>query len=344
MFNLVDMYKKIHPLVFWFVLVLSIISLGVVGFMYIEGFSFFDALYMTVITVTTIGYSETHPLSIEGRVFNIVFIITSFTLFTYSLAAISRYIFSGEMKKYFKNKKIMKQLNQLNNHVIICGFGRNGQQAAKTLLTHKVDFIVIDTRQEMIDIWSNDLSNKEILHIIGDATEETVLKKAAIEKAQSIIIALPNDAQNVFIVLTARQLNKNLKIVSRASHHSSVNKLKIAGANSVSMPETLGGVHMATQISKPDVIDFIEYLTGDEAESINIESVSYERLPPELQDKNLKTIMDWKKTGVTCIGIKTNEGKFIINPDNNLIITENMKIIVLGNSHQINQLKHNVDD
>lgn len=337
------MFKKLHPLAFWFLVVLSIMLLGVCGFMIIEGFDFFDALYMTVITVTTIGYSETHPLSAFGRVFNIAFIVTSFSVFTYAFAAVTRYFASGEMHLYLKNKRLMKQLDSVNQHVIICGFGRNGQQCARTLLAHKVSFIVIDSRFEMIDKW-NEYNSDEVLHIIGDATNDEVLKKAGIEKAQSIICALPNDSQNVFIVLSARQLNPRLHIVSRASNHASVNKLKTAGANSISMPELLGGTFMATQISKPDVIEFIEYLTGDEGESINIESVGYEHLPPEIKDKSLHTIMDWKKTGVTCIGVKDDTGKFVINPDNKMVVSQGMKIIVLGNKQQIDAMKHNVGD
>lgn len=337
------MFKNLHPLAFWFVVVLAIMLLGVSGFMLIEDFNFFDALYMTVITVTTIGYGETHTLSTWGRIFNIAFIITSFTLFTYAFAAITRYITSGEMKHYLKHKKLMKQLDQLQQHVIICGFGRNGQQTASTLLSHKIDFIVIDSRPEMIDLWK-EYQGTEVLHIIGDATDDAVLKKAGIEKAHSLICALPNDAQNVFVVLSARQLNPDLKIVSRASKQTSINKLKIAGANSISMPELLGGTFMATQISKPDVIEFIEFLTGDEGESINIESVDYNQLPPEIRDKSLKIIMEWKKTGVNCIGIKEPDGKFIINPNNELKIIEGMKVIVLGNKQQIDAMKHNVED
>ena len=309
--------------------------------MFIEGFSFFDALYMTVITVTTIGYSETHILSTWGRIFNIGFIITSFTLFTYSFASITRYIASGEMQRYLKNRKLMKQVNQLQQHVIICGFGRNGQQTARTLLAHKVDFIAIDSRPEMIELW-REYEGKDVLHVIGDATDDAVLRKAGIEKAHSLICALPNDAQNVFVVLSARQLNPGLKIVSRASSHTSINKLKTAGANSISMPELLGGIFMATQISKPDVIEFIELLTGEEGESINIESVDYNQLPPDIRDKSLRTIMEWKKTGVNCIGIKEADGKFIINPNDEITIKEGMKVIVLGNKQQIDAMKHNV--
>ncbi len=298
---------------------------------------------MTVITVTTIGYGETKTLTPEGRIFNICFIITSFSVLTYAFATITRYVTSGEMQLYFKNKKLMKQVEALNNHVIICGFGRNGQQAARTLKAHKVDFIVIDSRREMIDLWFQH-EDGDLLYIVGDATDDAILMKAGIEKAESLVCALPDDANNVFIVLSARTLNPTLKIISRASKHTSINKLKTAGANSISMPELLGGIYMATQVSKPDVIEFIETLTGDEGEGINIESIDYSRLPPSIRDKSLKTIMEWKQTGVTCIGIKDLNGKFVINPDSEIIILEGMKVIVLGNREQIDAMKHNVDE
>jgi voltage-gated potassium channel len=336
-------FKNFHPLAFWFGVILSIIMIGVTGFMLIEGFSFFDALYMTIITVSTIGYGETNPLSSLGRIFNICFIITSFSILTYAFATITRYVTSGEMQLYFKNKKLMKQVDALNNHVIICGFGRNGQQAARTLRAHKLDFIVIDSRSQMIDLWFEH-EGGELLYIVGDATDDSTLKKAGIEKADSLVCALPDDANNVFIVLSARTLNPKMKIISRASKHTSINKLKTAGADSISMPELLGGVYMATQVSKPDVIEFIEYLTGDEGESINIESIDYDRLPPNIRDTSLKTIMDWKKTGVTCIGVKDELGKFLINPNSDIVIKQGMKVIVLGNRQQIHAMKHNVGE
>ncbi len=339
------LFKKVHPLLFWFLIIVFITVVGVVGFIVIEGFSFVNALYMTVITITTIGYGETEKLSTQGRIFNIGFIITSFSLFTYALATLTQYIASGELKIFLKNRKLMKNLNSLNGHVIICGFGRNGQQAARTLQAHKHKFVVIDNRDEMIDSWiENETVTTDLLYIKGDATDDAVLLKAGILNAQSLICALPNDANNVFIVLSAKALNPSLKIICRANALSSVAKLKNAGATSISMPDVLGGVHMATQVSKPDVIEFVEFLTGEEGDSINIESVDYYKLPPEIRDTSLKNIMEWKKTGVTCIGIKDEAGKFIINPDYSIIIKKNMKVIVLGNNEQINNMKHNVDD
>lgn len=314
--------------------------IGTVGFMILEDYTFLDALYMTVITIATIGYSEIKPLSETGRIFNIIFIITSFSTFTYALARLTQYFISGEMAIYFKNKKVMNSLDKLHKHVIICGFGRNGQQAAKTLFGHKVPFVVIDNREEHIDAFL--IHYPELLYIKGDATDDDILLRAGIKKAGSLICALPTDSDNVFIVLSARSLNARLHIISRASAVTSMNKLKKAGADDVIMPDKIGGTHMATLVSKPDVIEFIDYLSGEEGESIHIESVAYHKLPPAIRDMPLKTVMDWKKTGVNCIGVKDKEGKFIINPSDDIVIEDGMKVIVLGTKDQIGNMKHNV--
>jgi len=323
-------------------MIFFIIMLGTLGFMFIEHFSFLNALYMTIITVTTIGYKEVEPLSNVGKVFNIMLIITSFSTFTYALAKLSQYIASGEMSLYFKKRKIMQAIEVLNNHVIICGFGRNGKQAASLLKTNKVKFVVIENNLDHINEWlENDSS---LVYIHADATDDDALIRAGIQKARALIITLPADADNVFIVLSARSLNPQLQIISRASQQSSEPKLKKAGADNVIMPDKIGGIHMATLVSKPDVIEFIEYLSSEEGESISLESVDYGRLPPELKDKTLKVIMDWKKTGVNCIGIKETDGKFIINPPEDTIIAQGMKVIVLGTKQQIESMKHNVEE
>lgn len=328
--------KSVPHLLIWFSIISIIIIGGITGFMIIESFRFLDALYMTVITITTIGYMEVHPLSDSGRVFTIVLIITSFSSFTYALARLTQFIASGEMADYFKNKKIMTALEKLDGHVIICGFGRNGLQAAKTLQGHKVDFVIIDQQAERIESYMPNM-----LCLVGDATDDEVLKKAGIERASSLICALPTDADNVFIVLSARSLNSKMRIISRASAATSIAKLKKAGANNVIMPDKIGGMHMATLVSKPDVIEFIDFLSGEAGESINIESISYEDIPVEVRDSTLKEIMEWKKTGVNCIGIKNIDGMFLINPSNDTIITSGMKILVLGSKHQIGDMKEN---
>jgi voltage-gated potassium channel len=230
----------------------------------------------------------------------------------------------------------------MRNHIIVCGFGRNGQQAGNTLNAHKVPFVAIDFREHNIDDYLQ--HNPELVYIKGDATQDELLVKAGIDRARGLICALPTDADNVFVVLSARSMNANLIIVSRASQASSVMKLKKAGADKVIMPDKIGGTHMATLVTKPDVIEFIDFLSGEQGESINIESVGYEKLPPEIRDKPLKTVMEWKKTGVNCIGIKDVEGRFIINPPVESIISKGMKVIVLGNKQQIHSMKHNVGE
>jgi len=330
-------YKLFFPLI----IIAAIILIGVVGFMIIEGFSLLDALYMTVITVTTVGYEEVGELSKVGKVFNILLIISSFATFAYALAKLTQYVVDGEINKFFKNRKIMSAIKELKNHVIICGYGRNGKQAAKILGHHKVKFVVIESNDERIE---QELSTKEgMLFIKGDATDDDVLLSAGIDRAKALITALPEDADNVYIVLSARSLSNSIQIISRSSNPGSGTKLRKAGADSVISPDKIGGTHMATLVSKPDVVEFIDYLSGEEGESIHLESVGYEILPPELKDRTLQEIMAWRKTGVNCIGIKDAEGKFIINPPEGTLIGSRMKVIVLGTRQQIEEMKGNVE-
>jgi len=329
--------KKPITLVLWFAIILLVIVLGIIGFMLTEHYSFLDALYMTVITVATIGYQEVKPLTNNGKIFNIIYIISSFTIFTYALSRLTRYIVSGEMALYFKNHKLMNSIDHISNHVIICGFGRNGQQAAQIFKQHKTDFVVIDNDENHFKEWLED--HTSLISILGDATDDEILIKAGIQKAKALLLTLPADADNVFIVLSARSLNPQLQIISRAGQKSSIRKLKTAGANHIILPDKIGGAHMATLVSKPDVIEFINSLWGDEADSINIESIDYDMLPSALKDKSVHEIINSQCTGVNCIGIKDKEGKFIINPSPDTIIQARMKIMLLGTMHQIASMK-----
>lgn len=315
---------------------------GTAGFMIVENLDFLDSLYMTIITVTTIGYGEVKPLSHAGKIFNIALIVSSFSTFTYALAHLTQYIASGEMAQYFKTRKLMQTIEQLQNHVIVCGLGRNGRQTALTLRAHKVEFIVVEKDMNHIQQWlTNDPS---LAYINADATEDETLLKAGIARAKALIITLPFDADNVFIVLSARSLNPHIQIISRASMHGSALKLKKAGANSIIMPDKIGGTHMATLVSKPDVIEFIDHLSSEENDSIFMESIDYFKFPKNLRDQTLRVVMGWKKTGVNCVGIKTKDGKFIINPSFDTLVTEGTKIIVLGTREQIEAMKQNVEE
>ena len=323
-----------------FIILFAIIITGIVGFVVIENYNFLEAFYMTTITITTTGFEEVRPLSSAGKVFTTILLIASWSSFAFALTRITQFVTSGEINKYFKTRRIMKAVDKLHGHVIICGYGRNGQQASLTLKIHNVPFVVIERSEERLEKISND--NADLNFLLGDATEDEVLKRAGIEKAKALITALPDDADNVFIVLSARSLRGDIRIISRASNYSSVSKLKKAGADNVIMPDRIGGTHMATLVSKPDVIEFIDFLSGEEGEPIHIESVDYNYLPHQIKNKTLKDVMSWKKTGVNCIGIKNSEGKFVINPPDEVVIEQGMKVIVLGTKWQIDEMKGNL--
>ena len=324
------------------VILLSISMIGVVGYMLIEDFNLIEAIYMTTISVTTAGFTEVHPLSEAGRLFTVFLLLTSWVSFAFALTRITQYIISGEINQYFKNRRVMTAIDKLNNHVIICGFGRNGEQAAQTLSYHGESFVVIESRLEIYE--ASVIENPELLILHGDSTEDDMLRKAGISRAKALITSLPVDAHNVFIVLSARSLNPDIQIISRASDRNTYPKLKKAGANSVIMPDKIGGTHMATLVSKPDVIEFIDYLSGEEGEAIHIESVSYDMLPEKIRGKSLFEIMAWKKTGVNCIGLKDVDGKFLINPPDDILVNEGMKVLILGTKQQIQRMKMNIGD
>lgn len=331
-------WKLMQPIL----ILLVIFAAGVIGYILIEDFNLIEAVYMTTISVTTAGFTEVRPLSESGRLFTVFLLITSWCSFAFAITRITQYIISGEINMYFKTRRIMKNIDNLENHVIVCGFGRNGQQAAQTLGYHNQQFVVVENNPEIFEKAMAEHNNLWIIQ--GNGTDDDVLRRAGIHRAKALITALPIDAENVYIVLSARALNPTIHIISRASDSNSYPKLLKAGANNVIMPDRIGGTHMATLVSKPDVVEFIDYLSGEEGESIHIESVAYEQLPVDIRGKSLREVMKWKKTGVNCIGVKNADGKFLINPPETITVLPKMKVLVLGTRQQIEEMKSNIGD
>jgi len=250
------------------------------------------------------------------------------------LAVITEYILSKNNLEELKQKKMQKQIDSLKNHIIICGYGRNGRQAAKKLLAYKKSFVVIEKNKELIDKFQND----SIFFILGNANEDEVLLQAGVERASNIILAMPNDADNLFVVLSARQLNSKLKIISRASQETSYNKLKMAGADNVILPDNIGGDHMASLVVVPDLMEFVDNLSIIGKYNINIEEISVEKLYDTSEVKTIKDLDLRHKTGCTVIGFKDGQGEYIVNPESELSLVPNSKIIVLGRPEQIEKL------
>ncbi len=317
---------------FYFIafLLLLIFSIGVGGFMIIENWNFFDSFYMTVITITTVGFGEIHPLSSVGRIFTSFLILGTFGTFAYLISTITSLIASGELGRNIKKYKLIDQINVMENHVVVCGLGRVGIQVANDLKFAGFQVIVIEEKTE----GKQDLLNS-FPSVSGDATRDEVLNQANIEKARSLIACLPNDADNLFIVLTAKAINPNLQIISRASQRSSVAKIKMAGAHHVIMPDSIGGTHMASIVSTPEVIEFLDQIRLEGQHGANIEGISFDQLPEKYRGKTLLELDLKKQTGATIVGFKSNDGTYAINPEESTRIEEKSTLFVLGNAQQI---------
>ncbi|MBA3971135.1 MAG: TrkA family potassium uptake protein [Bacteroidetes bacterium] len=227
-------------------------------------------------------------------------------------------------------------ISKLEGHVIICGFGRNGKQAAHVLKKHNTRFVVIEQKQEIVSAINHQYSD---LVLEGDATFDDVLLKAGILKAKALVTTLPVDADNLFIVLSARTLNPNLTIISRASEDNSDKKLKLAGANNVIMPDKLGGAHMASLVMKPDVMEFVDYITGQGGDNIRLEEITFANLSVKFQNKTIKELEVRNRSGANIIGFKTAQSEYIINPSADTKIIPDAKLFVLGTAEQIAKLK-----
>ena len=307
---------------------------GVFGFKLMSGYSWIDAVYMTVITVTTVGFGEVQPLDPQAKIFTVFLILTSVVIVGYAFKIITEYIISRNDISELKHKKMQKQIDSLSNHIIICGFGRNGKQAAKKLIMHKRSFVVIESNKELIEKHQNDT----ILFVWGNANDDEVLQLAGVDRAECLISALPSDSDNVFVVLSARQMNTNIRIISRASNESSYSKLKLAGANNVILPDKIGGDHMASLVVVPDLLEFIDNLSIIGNGSINIEEIAAEELYDTSVIKTIQDLQLRKNTGCSVIGYKSESGEYVINPEASQKLAPKSKVIVLGRPEQIQNL------
>jgi voltage-gated potassium channel len=303
--------------------------------MWLSDYSFVDAIYMTVITVTTVGFGEVKPFTPEEKIFTIFLILTSITIFGYAVSAFSEYLVSGKLFDHFKHKRVEKQINKLEGHTIFCGYGRNGKQAISKLKNYGTKYVVIEKSKILI----KKLDLEGVLNVEGDSTVDEFLLKAGIKKAKNLITALPSDADNLFVVLSARQLNKDCKIISRASKESSYSKLKIAGADNVIMPDKLGGDHMASLVVTPDVIEFVDRLTIEGETTANLEEIDVDELPKKYLGKTILDLDLRKKTGCTVIGLRNPDKDYIINPEADSKLIAGSHLIVLGRPEQIIKLR-----
>ncbi|MDA3954445.1 MAG: potassium channel protein [Bacteroidales bacterium] len=317
-------------------LLMLIVITGTIGYILIENFTFTEAFFMTIITISTVGFREVHPLSGFGQFFTAFLIVISFGIFAYAVTTFTRYIVDGVLRNYLKDNKVKTKIEKLSNHVIVVGHGRNGEQAIKELIKHKIPVVIIDNDEAIIEKIREDAN---LLYIQGDATQDETLLDAKIEKAQALITALPKDADNLFVVLTAKTMNPEMTIISRASNFNSDRKLRSAGATNVIMPDKIGGQRMAKLVAQPDIVDFVEFIMLRESDEAYIEEISCEKMSAKFTEKSIGEWSIRTTTGANIIGLKTSDNNYVVNPSADVKITNNDQIFVLGSPDQIDKLK-----
>jgi len=328
-------FKYLKELYYALAILLSISVLGVLGFMFIEGYSFSEALYMTVITVSTVGFQEVRTLTDSGRYFTIFLILVSFGTFAFALSSLSKYIINGTFQRYYKKYKMDSRIQKLEGHIVLCGAGRNGMESLQNLLAYGQEVVIIESNEDIAGV----LQDKGLYYIKGDATEEESLKMAGIESASALITALPRDTDNVFVVLTARELNTQIKIVSRCTLDSSESKLKIAGANVVIMPDKVGGERMAGFVINQNINRFIDSVSLKEGGTSHLFEIEMKHFLGDSQLKTIDQIIESLRTECKIVGIMSKDFSYMMNPSGNHEPNKFDNLFFFGTKEQILNLK-----
>jgi len=306
---------------------------GTLGYATIEEWGLFESLYMTIITLATVGYSEVHNLSHEGQIFTIFLIVFGVGTLAYTIGSMIQFMVEGQLQQILGRKKVKNKISRLEKHYIICGYGRIGRLISREFASKPVPFIIVENDPKRCQRLTEDGH----LYIEGDATQDEILEQAGIHHAKGLITAVTSDAANVFIILTARGINPELFIMARASEEGAEVKLIRAGANKVVSPYTIGASRMAQAILRPLVVDFIDIATGQKNIALQMEEIP---VAPEsrLVGKDLIQSGIRKDLGLIIVGIKHN-GQVIFNPAADTIIEAGNTLIALGEYQEIQKLE-----
>lgn len=312
----------------------AVIGFGTLGYSVLEDWTPFDALYMTVITLATVGFREVHELSPEGKAFTILLIIFGAGIIAYAVGSLIQLTVEGQLRQLLGRKKLQKQISKLQGHYIVCGYGRIGNLICREFAARPLPFVVVEKDPELC----RRLSDDGILFVAGDATDDATLEAAGIRQASGLITAVTSDTENVYITLTARGLNPKLFILARAGEEGSDLKLRRAGASKVISPYTIGATRMAQAILRPSVVDFIEIATAGHNLELQLEEILVSSAS-SLGGKSLLTSGIRRDWGIIIVGIKKGDGKMTFNPASETTINAGDILITLGERPSIAKLE-----
>jgi len=309
---------------------ISIFIIGTLGFHFIEGWSLTESLYTTVITLSTVGYGDFYPETTVGRLFTVILVIFGVGTMLYTIGLLTETMVEARFRSLMGRGKLEKMIKKINHHYIICGCGRIGYLICKELSQEKIDFVVIDQSLEIIQ----KIEDEGFIYCKGDATQDKVLIAAGIKRARGIICALPSDAQNLYVILTAKELNPDIYVLSRSEEIESEHRLLRAGADRVISPYVLGGMRMAMAISRPAMLDFIEITTRRQSLELRMEEIDIGEGSPVI-GKSLEESEIRQRYGLIIVAVKKDSGQMMFNPIASYVISKGDKLIALGEDKNV---------
>ena len=308
---------------------------GTLGYIVLEGWSFIDALYMTIITVGTIGFGEVNHLDTTGRIWTMALIISGVGALGYATTSVVALAVEGTVRGYFRERRMRAEIDKLNAHYVLCGFGRVGRQVAYEFTIDNVSFVVVEQDPAKVE----DCLERGYRAVLGEASEDAVLEEAGTRRARGLVAAVDSDADNVFVVLSARKINPDLHIVARASSDESAAKLEIAGADRTLSPYAVGGRRLAALATQPLIVDFLDIVThGEKGIEFRLEEFGVPKESP-LANHTIGELQIGEKTGAMVLAIRTSEGKFDTTPSAQDEIHPGDTLIVLGTNDQVTRLE-----
>jgi len=320
-------------------LVTVLISIGMVGYMALEGWGLHDALFMTVITLSTVGYGEVRPLTRPGEIFTIILIFGGVGVLAYSFSTVTDYIVAGELQGYLRQRRTTRKMAKMQDHYIVCGYGRVGRQVVEELHANAIRLVVIDVDRAL----GHELERMGIPFIAGDPTEDNMLMLAGIERAAGVCSCLPNDATNVFVVLSARKINASLLILSRCNQPENQDKLRIAGADKVINPYVTTGRQMATQLLYPSVVEFLDIVIRRGDLELRLQEIVV-GAASQLAGRSLADAHIRAQTGVNVLAVRRHKRTMETNPNGDFVIQHADELVCLGTPEQLSKMAVLADD